>query len=138
MELWNFENIVTRSESSNLILTTHRIRYQYRKKITSLMLDQISGIEVGYKSKPFYLLIAILCGGAGGIAAMGQYADASIPLFFVALLTLVIYLNSRKHSITVSSASTKIIFFTSGINQEGIRHIVNQIEHTRAKLIKAL
>lgn len=136
MELWDNENIITRSDTNDLVLTNHRIQYKYKRNYTSIMLDQVSGIDVRYASKSIFLLLALLFLAGSAIIFNSFYSDYSLILIVAAIISAIVYFNSRKHIVEVSSASTKITFYTQGISTERIQELINQIEKARGKLLK--
>jgi hypothetical protein len=139
-QLMQNENILTESDNGQITLTTHRLRYDNsvfsKAKIVSIMLENISSIEVDYKSW-FLMLILAIIGGAMGVAmsVMGANEQASdlqtagfIILVF-AVIFLLIYLFSRRHVVSVASkGGAKIVFFTKRIGRGSVIEFIDKIE----------
>jgi hypothetical protein len=130
--LINNEQIITKSDSDVIKLTTHRIRYQDDQTLTSIMLDQVSGIDIQYTSKPLLIFIGLVF-GASGIYFMINETDGTVGvlLFVAAAIALFMFLGSRKHVVAIGSSSSKIIFHTKGMNQKAVHDFVNKVEEAR-------
>lgn len=139
MDYINKESIVSTSDNDNLILTTHRIRYQREDTLTSIMLDQITGISIQYKSKPGLLAASIVLGLAGLVLVNEvAYQVMGIVVLIIAAICLFAYLSSRKHIIDISTSGKKIQFHTSGIKKEKVLYFMHQIERSRHQYLESI
>jgi len=135
------ESIVLESDMKAVSLTTHRIRQEIREsgryKLISIMLDQVSSCEINRKSNPVILFLALilLVGGLftleKGVSFSGGLSQASGIMFLLSLMFFVIYLLARSQVVSISSASTKIVFSTSGMKKEKCVQFVDKVESTR-------
>lgn len=132
MKLLASEEIISKSESGILTLTTHRLRYaengEQSSDFSSMLLESISSIEVKYLSQPIYFFLGVVfvLGGFGLIEREPELAFVSIA---VGLAFGIGYFLSRRHSLVVTAkGSEKISFQTRGMKKEKIQDIVFQME----------
>jgi FlaG/FlaF family flagellin (archaellin) len=63
------------------------------------------------------------------------YSDSNdtiaVAVLIAAAIMIVMFFSSRKHVISIQSASTSILFHTKGMNQSVILDFVNKIEEAR-------
>ena len=129
--LLNNEQVITQSNWNAITLTNLRLRYsdsQWGKAhIVSLLLEKISSIEINYRSKTIFVILAI----AGGLIAEANGKGEFIGIGIGAGAVLIIlYLFSRKHYLTISSdGGGKIHFHTKGIKREKVLDFINQLEN---------
>jgi hypothetical protein len=131
------EQIISKSESNEVLLTNYRLRYSVdNAEVTSIMLDQISGVRILKQSQPWLLLLAGLCLIAAIVFATGP--DNSYPLIALVATAIfvILYFATRAHVITVASSSMSIVFQTKGIGSEKVLAFVNQIEDARREFLK--
>ncbi|HTM91772.1 MAG TPA: hypothetical protein VL095_05110, partial [Flavisolibacter sp.] len=81
-QLMQHEIILTQSDNGQITLTTHRLRYDNaafsKAKIVSIMLENISSIEVDYKSWFLMLILGIASAVIGfGMSIIGANEQAS-------------------------------------------------------------
>lgn len=142
MELLEDESVIIRSDSNDVTLTTHRIRYQSKASgsyfLTSIMLDQVCSIEVAYKSRPLLLALSIICAAAATIMMNQMSGPAMYSLFVIAVILFVSFLSSRKHLITIASGSAKISFHTKGIKDANVLNFVTRLEEARTNFQRRL
>lgn len=128
MNLIANESILVKSESETIILTTHRIRYQDKHTLTSIMLKQVSGVGVKYTSQPILILLAIIS-GLGGVFLLGYTDTETAVLALVASGVLIaLFFSSRKHVISISSASARLVFHTKGMSKQAVENFVDKVE----------
>ena len=144
------ESIITQSNDNQITLTTHRIRYNDsafgKAKIVSMMLENVSSIEVHYKSWPFVLNLAILAAligiGTNITGMQNQKSDLQSIGFIqlaVAAVLFLIYFFNRKHIVSIASnGGGRIDFFTKGLSRESIIDFVDKIEAAKHKRVSAL
>ncbi len=110
------EQIITESDNKRIVLTSHRIRYNesgyQNANMTSIMLKQVSSIEITYESKLIYLIIGVI----------------TLPII-VGLLFLLLYYFSRKHVVVISSTGGAAIHFeTKGMKREALNDFIDNVE----------
>jgi len=131
--LFNSEQIITESGNGLITLTTHRLRYyaksMQRAHLESIMLGNISSISLRYRSKPFYLALAII-GFAAAAWLMYNEGDDSFAIPAAAsLFLLVLYFLSRKAALAIASKGGATIYFhTTNMKRADQLQFINQIE----------
>ena len=127
------EQVITQSDGNVITLTNLRLRYsdsQWGKAhIISLLLEKISSIEIHYRSKTIFVILAILAIASGLIAgANGDEEFVGIGIG-AGVVLIILYLISRKHYLTVSSdGGGKIHFHTKGMKREKVLDFINELE----------
>jgi hypothetical protein len=149
-QLMSAESILTQSDNGHITLTTHRLRYNNeafsKAKIISIMLENISSIEVNYKSWFLMLVLGVFIGIAGvGMSIVGANEEAydlqkgGLALFVIAAICIVIYLFSKRHVITVASkGGARISFFTKRIGRGSVIEFIDKIEKAQNERFKQL
>lgn len=131
--LLNGEQVITQLDGNVITLTNLRLRYSDSKwgkaHIVSIPLEKISSIEVHYRSKTIFVILAILAITSGLIiGANGDKEFIGIGIG-TGVVLIILYLFSRKHYLTISSdGGGKIHFHTRGMKQEKILDFINQLE----------
>jgi hypothetical protein len=121
-------------------LTTHRVRYSRsgagKAEMISIMLENISSVQLHYKSWLLGLILGIL-GMVGGAAISingksngeEKMISAGLIVSFIGLMLLLLYLTSRKHYITISSkGGSAICFQTKGIMREQVIAFIDKVD----------
>jgi len=127
------EQVIMQLNGDVITLTNLRLRYtnsQWGKThIVSLLLEKISSIEIHYRSKIIFVILAIFA-IAGGLIAGANGDEEFIGVGIGAGVVLIIlYLISRKHFLTISSVGGgKIHLHTKGMKREKILDFINQLE----------
>lgn len=133
-ELFSDEKIITQSDGNLITLTNHRIRYTDqewgRAYIVSILLKNVSSIQIRFKSRIFILLIAIIeIGITFGVLANSNNGYEFIIGIVIGVILLSVFFTSRKHYLTVSSkGGHHINFFTKGMKQDSVIDFVNRVE----------
>ena len=133
-ELFNNEKIISQSDGDLITLTNYRIRYTDKELghayIVSILLKNISSIQIRFKSRLYLLLIAILeIAITFGVLANSDNGYEFIIGIVIGVILLSVFFASRKHYLTISSkGGHKINFFTKGMKQESIIDFVNRVE----------
>ena len=118
----------------NTYITNYRVWHQDnfggKMHFVSILLKNISSIEVHYQNKKLLLLLGIVFIIAGlmcgfGVGELGLSLIGTIP----GIIFIVLYFLSRKHVITISSnGGSKIDIYTSGLSRDSIFKFVNSVE----------
>ncbi|MBL6446094.1 hypothetical protein JMN32_07235 [Fulvivirga sp. 29W222] len=134
MNLFKNESILVKSESEVVVLTTHRLRYQDKKELTSIMLKQISSIDIKYTSHPLLIILAVITGLEGIVILSNSETEIAILALFSAGILAALFLSSRKHVVTISSASSRLVFHTKGMGEQSVESFVDKVEAAIAEL----
>jgi hypothetical protein len=131
------EQIITKSQTDEVVLTTYRLRCMLNDSdLTSIMLDQISGIRVLKQNKPWLLGLGALCLFASAVFSTGPDNSYSLIAIVAAGVFVLLYFATRSHVITISSSSMSIIFQTKGMKSDEVLAFVNQVEDARKDFLK--
>ncbi len=141
MKLMTNEKIIMSSDTNQLTLTTHRIRFKYSSfgfgNVISFLLSELDSCSVTYKSNPIFLVIGVLT-FIGGLIAAGQRdagAATGVLLVFTAIF-IILYFVTRKSVLKISSKSSHIFVSIRGMSQEKIIDFIDTIESTKNNLNK--
>lgn len=128
------ERVILQSDDDIVSFTNFRLRYAAsefgKAHIASILLEKISLVEVYYRSKTIYLILALFAIVGVLIAeinrASGEFSKAGVV---IGVLFIILYLTSRKHVVTIlSDGGGKINFHTKGMKQEQVLDFVNKLE----------
>jgi hypothetical protein len=131
--LFDNETIITQSDGNVLTLTNLRLRYSASQwgngHHVSLLLEKISSIEMHYRSRLIFIILAILAVAAGLIAGANgdkEYIGIGIG---VGVVFVILFLFSRKYYLTISSYGVgKIYFHIKSMKREKVFDFINQLE----------
>lgn len=126
-------------ESGNglIRLTNYKIRYVSksfgRARIVSIMLNEVSAIEVYFRSFIPALIVGVLfLLAALLIAADSPRSQSPLGLAVVGLVFIVYYFLSRKHVVSIVARGKRSIDFESrGLNTEAIMRFVDKVEKAK-------
>ncbi|RZJ87394.1 MAG: hypothetical protein EOO20_16170 [Chryseobacterium sp.] len=135
MQLFPDEYVITQSNDDRIILTSHRVSYNYislnRSQTQTVMLEHITSCTVEKSANQLSLLLAL----AGAlIVADGVYTNNQFQLYAGAAFTLLMgwrYLVSRRSLILISSPGTTIKIIGDGLSKEQINDFINKVEHAK-------
>src|SRR5690242_10212902 len=106
------EQVLYRSKSGRMTLTTHRVRFERKgtgfATIKSIMLEELASCAVLRESYPWLLILAVVVMLTGILAAAQVGAGAFIGGGVVALLLVLAYFGSQQQVIHLASAGTTI------------------------------
>ena len=127
------EKLITQSDNKVITLTSHRIRYTNsimgKSHLISIVLSDISTIEVKYTSKISLLYISIFSLVSSIVGLITNQSDIFFPLIILSIITGLIYLRSRIHVISISAKNGhKILFHTKGLSKVEIDSLINKVE----------
>lgn len=136
-QLFNDETIITRTDRDEIILTSHRIRYQPSKSnMMSFMLDNVTSIEFKYYSWPVLLAVSVMFLIGAGVALNDGDEDIVLYLIIGAAIFGLLYFSSRRHVIKIASPSGAFQFVVKGMGRDKVLDFVNKIEQARKELLK--
>jgi len=144
MKLLPTEEKILVSNEDKLILTDHRI---YMKdsilgqsfQIT-IFLEDISSLEVKYRSRILYLIFFIL-GIISGITVgiMQEGIELTAGLIGLGILSLILWWYSRTHLIVISSdGGSPMIFRLKGMKDQTINEFIYEVSLAKQKRIRNL
>jgi len=126
--------------STNLTLTTHRVRSDWKIKggsiVMSITLDAVVFCGLVRKSYPVFLVLAVI---AFAVAFAGFFADypenLGIGISILGLFFLIIYFKTRSVTLDVSSANGSLSFKASGISPDRFSGIIDEIEAAKLRYL---
>ncbi len=122
------EKKIQSTYKDQLILTTHRVRYDARtagqRKVVSIMLDELCSCELNYKSHIVFLLLAIISLGYG----FGVGGDAQIPGIIGGVVMILAFAFTRKQILSLASAGGAIEVKVEGSNAKKIIDFIDAVE----------
>ncbi len=122
------EKVITKSKEGSTILTNYRIQYSDKKwgkaYTSSILLKNISAIEINYRSNVLLLIVAAL--SFFGVLMVGEGLILGISISTIFLL---IFLLTRRHYVSISSnGSVKINLLIKGMKSNKVLEFLNKIE----------
>ena len=131
-DLFNGEAIISQSSDETVTLTNKRIRSTSKSDAVSILLHNVSSIEVHSKSYPLLLVLAILSLLISALPLLDIHSDDMQILFggvAAATAFALLYFFSRKSVVSIHPhGGRKIEFSTSGMKHETVMEFVNKIE----------
>lgn len=128
MNLMPGEKILLESDGKGLVLTTHKVRYEYEGvgfgEIRSIMLEELASCAMTRSSNPIFLIVAAICFIAG--VAIGR--ASIVGGVILALIFLVIFFATRKQALLLASAGATITFDTRGMSPEDVKKFIDRTE----------
>lgn len=127
------EKIVWRTKGNELILTTHRIRWQAsswgEKHIVSIMLEEVKYCEIRYNKSPILGILAVVAAVLGifGAVTLDKWAVLIIGVGISALffgLSLIM----RRLELIVSATDLAIVINTGGWDMGVAIEFVDKLE----------
>jgi hypothetical protein len=139
----NEEKIVT-SNGDKIILTDHRIQMTDRlwgqSYTISIFLEDISSIEIKYRSRILLLVLGVASVLAGFFLA-GQHRmnDEMISGLILGAIFFVIWWFTRKHIISISSnGGAKLHFIVQGMSDEKVNDFVYKLSVAKQTRVNQL
>lgn len=122
------EKIEVTSDNKALTLTNIRVQYQIREwgkaKIVSILLKNISSVEITYKSNIVFAGIAI-------VVLLLTVIEGSYILYgaFISIVFALLFFISRRHYLIISSkGGAKINLLVKGMKTSSILEFLNKVE----------
>ncbi|MFT6982506.1 MAG: hypothetical protein ACJAUD_001273 [Crocinitomicaceae bacterium] len=145
MKLLPDENILVTSNADKIILTTYRIQMMDKSMgqsyTISMFLENISSIEIKYKSNIILLILAVLALIGGGLA--GQQQSGPNNLFVAGLVAgatfLIIWWLTRKHIISITpDGGSSLDFMVQGMKEQQIKDFVYNVSLAKQNRVGSL
>jgi hypothetical protein len=138
--LFENEKIISQSGDKSIILTNCRVQYFTKSlgksQYVSIHLQDISSLEVHYRSFILFLMLGILAVAVALYSGAMNLGELFVLSGIVGILFILIYFFTRRHVVTISSnGGGKIQFFTKGMKKETLFDFIDQIEKAKNKQI---
>jgi hypothetical protein len=135
-KLFESERIISQSGDKSITLTNYRIQHFTqsfgKSHYMSIHLQDVSSIEVHYRSFILFLVIGILGTTAAFYFGAMNLGDLFVLSGIIGLLFILIYFLTRKHVVTIASnGGGKVQFFTKGMKKETLFDFIHQIEKAK-------
>jgi hypothetical protein len=140
MKLLPGEEMLVASNENKIVLTSHRIQMTEsvwgQSYTVSMFLEDISSMEVKYKSYVFFLFIGALSIVAGlYLATQGGESNAMLGGLVIGVIMFALWWFSRRHMVSISSnGGATLDFMVQGMSDEKIEKFlydVNLAKHQR-------
>ena len=135
IKLFEGEKIVSQTTDNSVILTTHRICYEYSVWGNSfnqnIMLEHITSTENRYSSNVILVFLSIGSLIAG--FSIGDFGLAIGFLFFIVFA--LVYAFTKQNNIIIASPSTQMKIAVNGMKREKILDFIDLVEETKNKRI---
>ena len=136
MKLMNDEKKILESDKGQLVLTSHRVRFDAstagQRKIVSIMLDELCSCELNYKSHIILILLAalsVLFGFVGG-------SHAIVAGIIGAIVFAIVYFLTRKQMLSLSSAGAVINVEAKGMKPKDVKDFIDAVELAKFEIRK--
>lgn len=131
MKMLDDEKTILESNNNQLVLTTHRVRFDGKSttgetKIVSIMLDELCSCELTVKSYFILLLLAAI-----SIIYAFTANGALLTGILGAILFGAAFWFTRKQTLSLSSAAASIDVIVKGMNITEIREFIDSVESTK-------
>jgi cell division protein FtsW (lipid II flippase) len=125
------EEIISTSDNNTVILTTHRILYEYkewgRSYNQNINLEHITSTENSTKNNYLLLILSLLAAGAG-ILVLQQNENGAFLLFGTALVFIILFFATKRNVIVIGSPSTKMLINAQGMQRASVFAFTDKIE----------
>ena len=129
MKLIDGEEKILTSDNGELVLTTHRVRLDTKslgkRKITSLLLQELCSCELSHRSYPALLLVALI---GFLVAVAGGSPDAMGIGVAITVISLISFFMTRKQALCLATAGAPIIVETKGMKPEKVKDFIDETE----------
>lgn len=132
------EKVLLKLDNEVLVLTNYRIRYDGKqwgkRKIVSIMLEDLTSCEIICTTKPALILVSILIAFALAVRVNAITTVELIAGLIVACVPILIYYLSRNQVLRLSSASASIVVDTEDISIEAANRFLDVAENSKKLL----
>lgn len=135
INLFPDEKIISSSDKEQVILTSHRICYEYKEwgksYNQSIMLEHITSCE-NYSFTKYWLLILAFFSFAFTVFSAGENNEEGISIgVIITIILIFIYFLTRKSFVIIGSPSTKMEINVKGMKRDKVLFFINEIEHAK-------
>lgn len=126
------ETILRESKGRNLILSTHRIRYQSENfgsaQVKSIMLEELASCALVRTSQPIFLVLAGVCFFIGFLMASRNGEGVLLVSLVIAGVFVLFYFLSQQQVLAFASAGATIRVNTKGMKLEDAKEFIDHAE----------
>jgi hypothetical protein len=141
MELLPDEEVLVSSNEDRVILTNQRIHQSVkdcgRANQITIFLENISSVEMLYKSNPLLLVLAgffFLAGLIASSAGYENYGSLWFGGFILSIIFLVFWFYSKNRLVTIASnGGSKMNFQVNGMKTSDVVEFVNKVIRAKAR-----
>lgn len=141
MDLMQGEKMLLESDNGELVLTSHRVRYENNRmaygRITSIMLDSLTSCEIAYVNQPLWLFLAAII----ALLTLSQMNDINGSSFMggmlIAAFFVGVYSLTRRQALSLASPSASIKVNISGMSTETAKRFIDTAEKAKADWLKS-
>jgi len=127
----NQENVILESDTGEFLLTDRKVRFTIKRwgqlNITSILLKNITSIQIKYKSNPILIALGIICIAIGVISGTKL---GFITGIIMGIILLFIYYRSVNRAIKISSASSSILLPIKNLDDDEAINFIDKVENT--------
>ena len=139
----NEEKLIT-SNADKIILTNHRIQMTdsvWGQSFTiSIFLEDISSMEIKYKSNILFIILGVIC-VLGGVYTAGQHggSEAMIGGLVLGGIFFALWWFTRKHIISISSdGGASLNFMVQGMGKDKIADFIHNVSLAKQTRVNQL
>lgn len=139
MELIKNEKVLLTSDTNELTLTTHRVRFKSSGygfgTVISFLLEELDSCSIMYRSNPILIILAVLF-IIGGLIASGQQRAGGIVsvILMVAVILIIAFFLTRKAVLRISSKNSHIYIKIKSMSMEKIIEFIDSVESAKYKI----
>ncbi|PSQ67832.1 MAG: hypothetical protein BRD26_09795 [Bacteroidetes bacterium QH_1_64_81] len=126
------EEIILESDTGEFTLTTHKVRLTARQfgqaSVKSIMLQELTGCEIRYVSKPWLLVLAAIA-FIGGLL-IGNESAVTLGVV-VAVAAVAAYFKFRHQAVVLSSPSVKLNLSLKGMSLDSAVDMIDKVESAK-------
>jgi hypothetical protein len=131
MELMKGEKQILESDQGQIILTTHRVRLDIsmvgRRKIVSMMLNEVSSCSLKYKSNTTLIILAV---ASFVLGIMGGSKTIVGGIIGACIFGAAFYI-TRKQVLTISSSGESMSIETKGLSSSEVAEFIDSAEKAK-------
>lgn len=129
------EKLVSEADNKLVTLTTHRVRMNTGNRIVSIMLSQVSSVEIHYLTNVWYLIIGGIIGLGGLLYTISEEDISGLVIGgIIAAIFYFLFIKTKKHALSIASSSNKIDLMLKGMKHSNILTFVNDLEQAIVNL----
>ena len=132
MKMLPGETILLQSNNDQLILTTHRVRYNVKEigqeMLSSIMLEELTICQLTSTSKPLLLILAGIVFILGLAMNNSRNNESAIGGLVIALVLVIAYVGTRRGIIALRAAGGAIEAPTAGMSMDIAKQFIDAVE----------
>ena len=140
MKMMKDEHSLGQGGNGRLEITNLRVRYTVTTtgaaRVSSIMIDQVASCVVHYTSYVILLVFGALSGMAGLYSFSHNGGGPAFMMLFFSALFIAAYFLTRRHVVSIGSASASIDVPITGMSTDDVVGIIDTIEEAKAAQIR--